>query len=90
VSEAILSERRTPEDSCFEDSPLHRTIECLGVVISRSVLGGLHHQYFQYLIFGTRKHDASVVHVIRNPCYNVIVESRECNCMTLRVYHDLY
>jgi hypothetical protein len=45
---------------------------------------------FQYLIFGTQKHDASVVHVIRNPCYNVIVESRECNCMTLRVYHDLY
>jgi hypothetical protein len=26
---------------------------------------------------------------IRNPCYNVIVESRESNCMTLRVYHDL-
>ena len=26
---------------------------------------------------------------IRNPCYNVIVESREGNCMTLRVYHDL-
>ena len=44
---------------------------------------------FQYLIFGTQKHDACVVHVIRNPCYNVIVESRESKCMTLRVYHDL-
>jgi len=26
---------------------------------------------------------------IRNPCYNVIVEFREGNCMTIRVYHDL-
>jgi hypothetical protein len=26
---------------------------------------------------------------IRNPCHNMIVESRESNCMTLRVYHDL-
>ena len=26
---------------------------------------------------------------IRNPCYNVIVESRESVCMTLRVNHDL-
>ena len=26
---------------------------------------------------------------IRNPCYNVIVESRESSCMTLRVDHDL-
>jgi multimeric flavodoxin WrbA len=26
---------------------------------------------------------------IRNPCYNVIVDFRESNCMTLRVYHDL-
>ena len=46
MSEAILSERRTSEDSCFRDSPLHRAIERLGVVISRPVLGGLHHRYF--------------------------------------------
>jgi len=26
---------------------------------------------------------------IRKPCYNVIVESREGNYMTLRGYHDL-
>jgi len=27
--------------------------------------------------------------MIRNPCYNVIVEFRESNCMKLRVYQDL-
>jgi len=27
--------------------------------------------------------------VIRNPCYNMIVESCESDCMTLRVHHDL-
>jgi hypothetical protein len=33
VSEAILSERRTCEDTCLKDSPLHRAIERLGVVV---------------------------------------------------------
>ena len=46
MSEAILSERRTSEDSCFKDSPLYRAIERLGVGISRPVLVGLHHRYF--------------------------------------------
>ena len=31
--------------SLNKDAPLHRAIECLGAVISRPVLGGLHHQY---------------------------------------------
>ena len=31
--------------STVKDAPLHRAIERLGAVISRPVLGGLHHQY---------------------------------------------
>ena len=31
--------------SLNKDAPLHRAIERLGAVISRPVLGGLHHQY---------------------------------------------
>jgi transposase InsO family protein len=32
-------------DSLNKDAPLHRAIERLGAVVSRPVLGGLHHQY---------------------------------------------
>ena len=31
--------------SLNKDAPLHRAIERLGAVVSRPVLGGLHHQY---------------------------------------------
>jgi hypothetical protein len=31
--------------SLNKDAPLHRVIERLGAVVSRPVLGGLHHQY---------------------------------------------
>jgi hypothetical protein len=31
--------------SLNKDAPLHRAVERLGAVISRPVLGGLHHQY---------------------------------------------
>src|SRR6478672_3277307 len=31
--------------SLNKDAPLHRAIEGLGAVVSRPVLGGLHHQY---------------------------------------------
>ena len=31
--------------SLEKDAPFHRTIERLGVITSRPVLGGLHHQY---------------------------------------------
>jgi transposase InsO family protein len=31
--------------SLNKDAPLHRAIERLGAVVSRLVLGGLHHQY---------------------------------------------
>jgi hypothetical protein len=31
--------------SLNKEAPLHRVIERLGAVISRPVLGGLHHQY---------------------------------------------
>jgi hypothetical protein len=30
-----------------KDAPVHRRIERLGVIRSRSVLGGLHHQYYR-------------------------------------------
>ena len=31
--------------SLDKDAPLHRAIECFGVITSQPVLGGLHHQY---------------------------------------------
>jgi hypothetical protein len=31
--------------SLNKDAPLHRAIERLGAIVSRPVLGGLHHQY---------------------------------------------
>jgi hypothetical protein len=31
--------------SLNKDAPVHRAIESLGAIISRPVLGGLHHQY---------------------------------------------
>ena len=42
--------------SLNKDAPLHRGIESLGAIISRPVLGGLHHQYYRILIFGTHTH----------------------------------
>ena len=33
--------------SLNKDAPVHRAIESLGAIISRPVLGGLHHQYFR-------------------------------------------
>jgi transposase InsO family protein len=33
--------------SLNKDSPIHRSIESLGTIISRPVLGGLHHQYYR-------------------------------------------
>jgi len=69
--------------------PLHRARLSASASSSHDLSLAAFISIFQYLIFGTQKHDACVVHVIRNPCYNVIVESRESKCMTLRVYHDL-
>jgi hypothetical protein len=36
-----------------KDAPFSRAVEHLGVITSRPVLGGLHHQILQNLIFGT-------------------------------------
>jgi len=33
--------------SLIKDTPLHRPIERLGIITSRPILGGLHHQYFR-------------------------------------------
>ena len=41
---AYYNESRTHR-SLNKDAPFHRAIEHLGAVISRPVLGGLHHQY---------------------------------------------
>src|SRR5262245_6407711 len=41
--------------SLDKDAPFHRAIEHFGVITSQPVLGGLHHQYWQNLIFGTHR-----------------------------------
>jgi hypothetical protein len=37
--------------SLDKDAPVHRRIEHLGVIRSRPVLGGLHHQYYRFWVF---------------------------------------
>ena len=43
--------------SLTKDTPLHRAVESLGTVVSRPILGGLHHQYCR-IVIGTH----SLVH----------------------------
>src|SRR5208282_6464854 len=41
--------------SLDKDAPVSRPVQRTGIIRSRSVLGGLHHQYVRVWVFGTHK-----------------------------------
>src|SRR5271169_7075044 len=48
--------------SLNKDAPISRLVERTGIIRSRAVLGGLHHQYMRVQVFGT--HSRSIFNAL--------------------------
>ena len=62
--------------SLNKDTPVHRAIESLGTIISRPVLGGLHHQYCQIDFRYTHPRFAAVISPVLADCVAKVTAER--------------